>query len=166
MILFKSTFNEVMMTSTVANWESIPSMTSIPKNTTDQNWGSGIFAKAWGKTTNTNPGPWVITSSTSLFWNHVKGVILWCWQSFFTGCCYLLMSQVSHCRKDAESAQKTSYGVDNHHNEGIPQDWSVKLVVRAECNKASKSDSNRVEHLCSCINPHLKVNNNNSNFPC
>ena len=67
------------------------------------------------------------------------------------------MSQVSHCREDAESAQKTSYGVDNHHNEGVPQDWSVKLVVRAECNKASKSDTNRVEHLRSCINPYLKI---------
>ena len=66
------------------------------------------------------------------------------------------MSQVSHCREDAESAQKTCYGVDYHHNEGVPQDWSVKLVVRAECNKASKSDTNRVEHLCCCINPHLE----------
>ena len=48
---------EVMITSTVANWLSMPRQMTSPKKTTDQSWGKGICDRAWGNTTNTRPGP-------------------------------------------------------------------------------------------------------------
>ena len=50
----------------------MPSRMSMKKKVTDHNWGIGIFDKACGKTTNTNPGPSEITSSTALFCSKAK----------------------------------------------------------------------------------------------
>ena len=44
-------------------WLSTPSKMSIRKKMTDQSCGKGIWDRAWGNTTNTNPGPSSITLS-------------------------------------------------------------------------------------------------------
>ena len=65
------------------------------------------------------------------------------------------MGQVAHCRKDAESAEKTCDGIDNDHNQSVSQNRTMELVVRAESDQTSEGDSNRVEDLSSRIHPHL-----------
>ena len=59
-IVFNKKFSKMEISLT---WLSTPSKMSIRKKMTDQSWGKGIWDRAWGNTTNTNPGPSSITLS-------------------------------------------------------------------------------------------------------
>ena len=51
------------------------------------------------------------------------------------------MSQISHGRENAKPAKEASDGIHYHHDESVPEDGAVKLVVRAEGNQATKGDA-------------------------
>ncbi len=47
--------------SVIGRAQTSPSTTSMVKKMVDQSWGTGIWDRAWGKVTNTRPGPSVTT---------------------------------------------------------------------------------------------------------
>ena len=68
----------------------------------------------------------------------------------------LLMGQVSHGWEYTESAEKAGDGVDDDHDEGVPENGTMELVVGAEGNQATEGDPDGVEDLGSRIHPHLE----------
>ena len=72
----------------------------------------------------------------------------------------LFMSQISHGRENAKPAKKACDGVDHHHDESVPEDGAVELVVRAEGYQTSEGDANRVEHLGCSVDPYLHQKDN------
>ena len=59
---------------------------------------------------------------------------------------------------NAKSAKKACDGIHHHHDESVPEDGAVELVVGAEGYQTSEGDANRVEHLGCSVDPYLHQN--------
>ena len=69
----------------------------------------------------------------------------------------LLFGHVPEDGEDDESGVDARSAVDERNDEGVTKDVVVKLVEGRHSDETAHGNTERVEDLCGCVGPHLRL---------